>query len=312
MGSRIAETFRARLPHDTWDAAQIPAGVRLEFVSWAQSVILELETGPRHDLGAPTMTDAVSVWSGQERIGAVPVPGSGGAVTVPVRADGGTYVLYPPEALRARVVSVAPVGGTIEPTPAAPRWIAYGDSITQGWSASDPGSTYSALAARRLGLDVWNFGFAGSGRGETVVAQQIAELEADIVTLAFGTNNHAAIPTGPAHLAGQLADFVAVVRSGHPHIPIVVLDPILRPASESSPNVMGATLAELRAALRAEARRLAAADPLLRVVEGLPLVTADQLADGIHPTDEGHRAMADALIPVLAEVGIRNNREVTR
>jgi lysophospholipase L1-like esterase len=310
-GSRLAEPYRAKLPHDTWDTARIPAGVRLELISHADAAVLVLATGERHALAAPTMPNAVSVWCGDERLATVPVPESGGAVTVPLRPGGATHVVYLPEVLGARVTAIVPLGGEIAPGPPAPRWLAYGDSITQGWSAPDAGATYPALTARRLGLDVWNLGFAGSARGETVVAQQLAELPADVVSIAFGTNNWSAIPTGPAHLAGLLGDFVAVVRSGHPEVPIVVLTPILRPDAEHTPNLVGATLVELRAALSAEAQRLATADPALRVLEGLPLITAAQLADGIHPDAAGHQAMADALAPVLVEVRAATNRKVT-
>ncbi|MEU7811696.1 GDSL-type esterase/lipase family protein [Pseudonocardia sp. NPDC049154] len=310
-GSRLTEALRSKLPHDTWDTAQVPAGLRLELVSHAEAVVLGLRTGERHVLAAPTMADAVTVWRGAERLAAVPVAKGDTAVVVPLRADGERHTLHLPEALRAYPVSLVPVGGTIAAAPAQPRWLAYGDSITQGWSATDPGLTYPAVTARRLGLDVWNLGFAGAARGEIGAALQIAGLEADLITLAFGTNNWSALPTGPAHLAGLLSDFVAVVRSGHPETPVAVLSPILRPEAEDTANVVGATLAELRAAFEAEARRLAAADPLLRLVEGLPLVAEGRLADGIHPDDDGHRAMADALTPVLAELGEPTIRKVT-
>lgn len=310
-GSRLSEAVRPKLPHDTWDTAQVPAGLRLELVSHAEAVIFVLRTGARHVMAAPTMADAVTVWSSEERVAAVPVAEGDTAVVVPLRADGGRYILHLPEALRACPVSLVPVGGTVEPAPAQPRWLAYGDSITQGWSATDPGLTYPAITARRLALDVWNLGFAGAARGEIGAALQIAALDADLITFAFGTNNWSALPTGPVHLAGLLADFLAVVRSGHPGTPIAVLSPILRPQAEQTTNVVGATLVELRAAFEAEARRLAATDANLRLVEGLPLVAEGRLADGIHPDDDGHRAMADALTPVLSELGDNTIRKVT-
>jgi lysophospholipase L1-like esterase len=297
---RLAEQFRAKLPYDTWDTSVVPAGVRLELVSHAEALVLVLATAERHAMAAPTMPDAVSVWRDGERVATVPVAPGGGAVTVPLSPDGATYTLHLPEALRPRVTALVPLGGGVVPAERGLRWIAYGDSITQGWSATDPGLTYPSIAARRLGLDVWNLGFAGSARGETVVAQQIAELEADVISLAFGTNNWSAIPTGPVHLAGLLADFVAVIRGGHPGTPIVVLSPIVRPSAEQALNPVGATLVQLRDALAAEARRLAAADPALVFLDGAELVAPEQLADGIHPDDDGHRAMADALAPALA------------
>ncbi|ONH55545.1 hypothetical protein CcI49_29000 [Frankia sp. CcI49] len=299
-GGRIAEEFRAKLPHDTWHTAAIPAGMRLELASRAEAVVLVIETATRNPLAAPTMPDSVSVWCEDERVALLPVSESGGAVTVPLRPDGKTYIVHLPEALGARPTALVPLGGGITPAAQGPRWLAYGDSITQGWSASDPGLTYPAVVARGLALDVWNLGFAGAARGEIAVAQQIAMLEADIISLAFGTNNWTTIPTGPAHLAGILADFVAVVRSGQPRTPILVVGPIVRPEAEQTPNPIGATLATLRAALSAEANRLASADPALAFVDGGRMVTPAQLTDGIHPDDEGHRAMAESVGPALA------------
>ena len=40
--------------------------------------------------------------------------------------------------------------------------------------------------------------------------------------------------------------------------------------------------------------------PNLTLVEGFPIVPVDLLADGIHPGDEGHAAMAAAIGPVVA------------
>ena len=48
------------------------------------------------------------------------------------RAGGG----LPPEGMRPTVLSVTGVGGDV--TPAGPRWVAYGDSILEGWVASGP------------------------------------------------------------------------------------------------------------------------------------------------------------------------------
>ena len=43
--------------------------------------------------------------------------------------------------------------------------------------------------------------------------------------------------------------FLTVVREGHPATPIVVASPVVRPDAEEVPNRLGATLADLRAAI---------------------------------------------------------------
>ncbi|MFI5953138.1 SGNH/GDSL hydrolase family protein [Cryptosporangium sp. NPDC051539] len=281
--------------------ARIPAGARLEFRSRAESVDITLALSDRHELAPPTTSAAVSVWRGDEFVGAIDMPADSGPVTV-ATVPGAEYTVFLPDAFLPEVTAVVPHGGTLEPSPARPRWLAYGDSITQGWSASDPALAYPAIAARLDHLDVHNLGFAGAARGEIPVAEHLAATPADVITLAFGTNNWSAIPTGAAHLAAILRDFVSVIRSAQPDTPIVVLSPIIRPDAENRPNVMGASLVQLRSALEATASELAADDLALFLIKGRSLVAPDDLVDGIHPGDHGHRRIADALVPVLDAV----------
>jgi hypothetical protein len=65
---------------------------------------------------------------------------------------------------------------------------------------------------------------------------------------------------------------------------------VLRPDAEETPNRLGATLGDLRAAMEEEA-----AQRNVTLIPGADLITADNLADGIHPDDEGHRILADVI-----------------
>ena len=80
-----------------------------------------------------------------------------------------------------------------------------------------------------------------------------------------------------------------------PETPIVVTSPILRPDAESTHNRLGATLAEIRDVIE----EVADDTPDVRLVPGFDLVDEDMLPDGIHPGDDGHRAMAAAIGPVV-------------
>ena len=117
----------------------------------------------------------------------------------------------------------------------------------------------------------------------------------NLVTIAYGTNCWTRVPFSTGMLREGLEAFRRIVRDGHPTTPIVVVSPILRPDAEAQANVLGATLADLRAAME----ELAGSWADGRVVPGLPLVANSQLADGVHPNDEGHRAMADAIEPAI-------------
>ena len=64
-------------------------------------------------------------------------------------------------------------------------------TVTPSPKAGPPGSPsrcWLAIAGRERAMDTVNLGFAGSARGEIVLAQQIATLDADVITVAFGTN----------------------------------------------------------------------------------------------------------------------------
>jgi lysophospholipase L1-like esterase len=199
---------------------------------------------------------------------------------------------YLPLTAGVRVVSIE---GSVEPAPLQPRWLAYGDSITEGWVTSTPAAAWPAVAGRSLGLDAINMGYAGAARGEIVSAEHIAELQADVITVAHGTNCWSRTPHTAAMVAEGMRAFLDVVRQGHPETPIVVVSPIVRPDAETTPNRLGATLVDLRAAIE----DVAMERPDVTLVQGLPLVTPEQLPDGIHPGDEGHAAIAGEVAAVL-------------
>jgi lysophospholipase L1-like esterase len=94
--------------------------------------------------------------------------------------------------------------------------------------------------------------------------------------------------------------FIDTVRQGHPDTPIVVVSPVIRPDAETTPNRFGATLGELRHAMEEEARHRDVV-----VISGGDLIGADNLADGIHPDDEGHRILAEAIGKEVAAVVVR-------
>ena len=249
-----------RLPQDTWGMACIPSGVRVE---WVGSGTAELEGGGDGEL---TWVETVD------------------------RSVG-----YLPLTAGVRVVAIE---GAVEPAPLQPRWLAYGDSITEGWITSTPAQAWPAVAGRTLGLDAINMGYAGAARGEIVSAEHVAELEADVITVAHGTNCWTRTPHSAAMVAAGMRAFLDVVRQGHPETPIVVVSPILRPDAESTPNRLGATLADLRAAIE----DVAGERDDVTLLGGRDLVRPEQLPDGIHPGDEGHAAIAEVVAVVLERV----------
>lgn len=287
-----------RLPGDTVGTARLPVGVRLELVGHAETLEIDYQT-QTDDLGyrGEGAGTAFTLVTGDE---SQAVPASLGTGTARFALTGlarddpdQPLVVYLPEGMRPRLLALRVGGGELAPAPRGPRWIAYGDSIAEGWIASGPSGAWPALAARRHGLDVVNLGYAGAARAELPSAQQIAALAADVISVSHGTNCWSRIPFSAAMFREQTRAFLALVRQGHPETPIVVTSPILRPDAEETPNALGATLTDLRAVMEELTRELiAAGDEHLTLVGGGDLVGPSDLPDGIHPGDHGHAVLA--------------------
>jgi lysophospholipase L1-like esterase len=297
-----------RLPADTAATARLPVSVRLELVGTADAVELDYVT-QTDDLGyrGEGAATAFTLVTGDESVSVRAELGAGStrfALSRLARRDPDQpIVVYLPEGMRPRVIALRAEGGQLAPAPRGPRWLAYGDSIAEGWIASGPAGAWPAVAARRYGLDVVNLGYAGSARGELPSAQHLAALDADVISISHGTNCWSRIPFSTALFREQTRAFVGLVRQGHPVTPIVVTSQILRPDAETTPNPLGATLVDLRTAMEEVTRELiAAGDAHLTLVEGGGLVTADDLPDGIHPGDHGHQVLADAFGGAVAGV----------
>ncbi len=294
-----------RLPADTRYQAAIPVGVRFELVGSARAVAVDYEAaGGELGLRGEAAGCHFTVYRGGRLVAELraAVGRHRAQLSLGTGFDPGERAIVTlPEGLRPRVRALIGVEGGIEPAPAQPRWLCYGDSIAEGWVASGPALSWPAIAAREQCLDVVNLGYAGAARGELVSAEQIAALPAQLISVSHGTNCWSRLPHSAAGMRHALRDFLAVLRQGHPATPIVCVSPLLRPQAEALPNRLGATHAELRAAFEAAVcERIAAGDETLRLVEGSALVPEDLLPDGIHPGDAGHRALASALGPQLA------------
>ncbi|WP_341483234.1 SGNH/GDSL hydrolase family protein [Streptomyces tubbatahanensis] len=288
----------ARLPVATWARARMPVGVRLEFVARGPFEV-------RYRAAALGTVDALRegsrLWEALrdgERITAVPETPREGARVLRVDWPGGPGVLYPPEGYAPVLLGVRGA----EPAPRRPRWLVYGDSITEGWSASAPSLGWPAVAGRTLGLDTVNLGYTGSAHGELASAEQLAGLPGSVLTLAFGCNCWTGVPYSTGLMGETVTAFLRLVRAGHPRTPLLVVSALPRPEAEREPNALGATLAGLRTAMEEAVRaRIAAGDDRLALLPGAGLIGPGHLVDGVHPDDAGHALVASAVVRALRD-----------
>ena len=156
-----------RLPADIAAAARVPATVSLAVSGPATAIELSYTAAAAAGgMRGPSYGTAFAAYpAGGDRPSAE-VPARPGTGTVRLTLGPGPSVVYLPEGMAPTLTGITGLGGAIAPGPPQRRWLAYGDSITEGWGASAPGRTWLATAARRLDLEAVNFGYAGSGRGE--------------------------------------------------------------------------------------------------------------------------------------------------
>lgn len=237
-------------------------------------------------------------------------------------AEGRIVEVWPPHDARVdlrRLGADAP----IHPAPAAsePRWIHYGSSISQCNEAVDPLSSWPALAAHALEVDLASFAFAGNAMLDPFVARAISESPADVITLKVGINIVNAAALTARTLVPALHGFLDLIREGHPHTPIVVITAIICPMHEHTPgptvrspegDLMGTvsvppregelTLEDARRIVADVVRVRKAADSALHLLDGRELLGVDDvehLHDGLHPDQGGFDIMARRFAEVV-------------
>lgn len=305
---RVPAVVTERWAADTIEAARVPAGIRLAFTGTARRIDIDVETSAALALATPAEHGEFTVYVGGEKRHSVPVAESTTTtvrIELPERDAAERVEIHLPERYEPRIMGVRGVDGEIQSVAPAKKWVAYGDSITQGWTTTDPGGAWAAIAARATGLDLLNLGFAGAARGELPVAAHLSSVPADVISLSWGTNCWAQIEMDAAYISELMRLFLATVRRGHPETPILVLSPVIRPAAEDARNSSGATLAELRDALEGAVTRYREqhADEHLHLLPGGALIGADELdPDGIHPNDAGHAAIGAAVASALEKL----------
>ena len=173
----------------------------------------------------------------------------------------------------------------------------YGSSITMGVGASRPSNSYPAMISTLLDCDFVNLGLSGNARGETQVAEYIAELPMSAFVYDYDHN----APT-PEFLAETHERFFQIIRQKRPELPIIML---------SRPDRAGLADTALRAetVLRTFMNAKKAGDERVWFISGMNLFDgSDQVlctVDGTHPNDLGYRKMAEAVAAVLKPLILR-------
>ncbi len=189
--------------------------------------------------------------------------------------------------------------------PARPsfHYVAFGDSITQGYDSSSVASSYPYKIGAMRNWSVTNLGY----RGRRVVASDglaVAALNADCISLAIGVNNGIeGMPTPLAAFEAEYKGLLDNVRSVQPTVPLLAITPTWI-AAETTPNLIGLVMENYRQVIRAVVTQRMLTDPQLFLVEGLSLVPGEaaNFPGGIHPSDAGFTFYANNLNKAFSNV----------
>jgi hypothetical protein len=352
----LEATSRGLLPHrlPAWARAQCPdpqllmvesqpSGVRLALRTTA--TVLELDVIPtkRVYVGLPPRPDGVyDLLVDGELTDRASAPG-GATLTVDLAT--GTTHHSPGTPVTLRFEGLAPSAKDVQvwlpqdettelialrtDAPVSPSadhgrrtWVHHGSSISQGSNAAHPTGTWPAVAATAGGVDLVNLGFGGSALLDPFVARVVRDTPADLISVEIGINLVNTDLMRRRALGPAVHGLLDTVRDGHPHVPVLVVSPLLCPIHEQTPgpsSIDPASMArgELRFVATGDPADVAAgkltlevvrdeltqvvdqrADPGLQLLDGRQLygtgdVDAHPLPDALHPDSATHRLVGE-------------------
>lgn len=176
----------------------------------------------------------------------------------------------------------------------------YGSSITEGGSAGRCGNAYTAFLSRHLNMDYINFGFSGSAKGETEMAEYIASLPMSVFVLDYDHN-----APDEKFLENTHERFFKTVREKNPYLPIIIM---------TMPDYMYDEAAcEKRTAVirKTYENAIENGDKNVYFIDGKTFFGDDDVfactVDKIHPNDLGCYRMAKViektLSPLIEKIG---------
>ena len=190
------------------------------------------------------------------------------------------------------------------------KWVTYGSSITHCRTAGSPATTWPGVVARARDFNLTSLGFGGQCHADPFIARLIRDRPADFISVKIGINIRGAASLGPRAFRPAVLGTIATIRDGHPHTPFAVCSPIWGHDRETTPNVVGLTLEQMRVevaeAVESFKRR---GDENIYYIDGLKLFDeslAEHLPDNLHPDATGYVLMGENFLEeVFAVQGVQ-------
>ncbi|MEM7134820.1 MAG: SGNH/GDSL hydrolase family protein [Chloroflexota bacterium] len=299
MPWRIEHTQRRLFHTGLVERAAMPAGVRLTFRTNSTTLAGRVRTNG----DAPVM----DICSDGELMASISLLGTDAFSIEGLPADDKLIELWLPHFGQVRFHSLAideeaSLSLHVDPQP---RWITYGSSISQCRTAPTPTQTWPGIVARNYNLNLTCLGFGGQCHLDAMIARQIRDMAADMISLCVGINIYGNGSLNPRSFSPAILGFVQIVRESHPSTPIVLMSPIFSPEREETINSAGFTLVQMREDVQASVETLKSmGDENIHYVHGLDILGADLahlLPDSLHPDAEGYRIMGERIGKLMVE-----------
>ena len=178
------------------------------------------------------------------------------------------------------------------------RWLALGDSITQGMVARSPFAAYPSKISSLCGWQLLNAGVGGIEFNADEL--DYIGYEPDLITIALGTNDWG-VPSAE-EMTDRVSAYLDKLLSLYKCDNIYVITPIWR--SDDNKIMGGLTFAEHCAAIVKAAERY----PKIKVIDGYALVPHDITLFGdpagnrqVHPNEEGFEYYSANLMKIIAK-----------
>ncbi|MBD5303440.1 MAG: hypothetical protein HDS18_04730 [Bacteroides sp.] len=180
--------------------------------------------------------------------------------------------------------------------------VAMGSSFTHGAGVSRAGMPWPAQLSRRLGVDIANFGTSGICKMEPVLADIIADTDADMFIFDTFSNPSA------KEIHERIVPFVKRIRETHPNTPLVFLQTFIRETDNFNLKKRKFE-ADKRAAAEEEMAKLTASDKNIYFIN--PGLYAgddhESSCDGVHPSDAGYKTAVDNIEPHIRKIMAKYN-----
>ena len=210
--------------------------------------------------------------------------------------DGEIKILLP-HSLIGEIKEIELVGATYaEPIKRDKLYIAIGDSITQGYDALHPSSTYTYKIANMLSANCINKAIAGAVFNPSLLAAA-DEHNPDYVSVAYGTNDWSMLSR--AVFIENATEFFNILVEKYPTAQISVISPVWR-----GDSCIITAMGEFPI-VSAILQDICEKHPRLKFIEGLDLIphAPEMYGDLIlHPSDEGFKHYFKGLEKQIFEI----------